>query len=114
MTDDITPAEPADFSPGGAAAALTAASYQKVIGANDRIGLGFIGFGLIGKRHVLDFQKQPDASLVALAEVHRGRLDEGAALIGGECPKVWRLPGLARRSRRRCGRRLDPRPLARA
>ena len=44
------------FLQGGAAAALTAASYQKVMGANDRIGLGFIGFGLIGKRHVLDFQ----------------------------------------------------------
>jgi len=75
------------FLQGGAAAALTAASYRKVMGANDRIGLGFIGFGLIGKRHVLDFQKQPDASLVALSEVHRGRLEEGAALIGGNVRK---------------------------
>src|SRR5262249_34152056 len=54
-----------------------------VLGANDRVGLGFIGFGLIGKRHVLDFQKQPDADLVAVAEVHRGRLDEGKSLLGG-------------------------------
>ena len=45
---------------GGAAAALSAASYGRVIGANDRVGLGFIGFGLIGKRHVLDFRDQPD------------------------------------------------------
>ena len=29
------------------AAAMTAASYNRVLGANDRIGLGFIGFGLI-------------------------------------------------------------------
>ena len=29
------------------------------LGANDRVGLGFIGFGLIGKRHVLDFRDQP-------------------------------------------------------
>ena len=38
-------------------AALTAASYKRVLGANDRIGVGFIGFGLIGKQHVADFKK---------------------------------------------------------
>ena len=42
----------------GTAAALSAASYQRVKGANERVGLGFIGFGLIGKRHVLDFRDQ--------------------------------------------------------
>jgi predicted dehydrogenase len=71
----------------GTAAALSAASYQRVKGANERVGLGFIGFGLIGKRHVLDFRAQPDASMVALAEVHRGRLEEGAALCGGNARK---------------------------
>src|SRR5437764_15423951 len=72
---------------GGAAAALSALNYRRVMGANDRVGLGFIGFGLIGKRHVLDFRELPDASLVGLAEVHRGRLDEWAALIGGTVRK---------------------------
>src|SRR6185295_5350716 len=67
----------------GTAAALTAASYRRVLGANDRVGVGFIGFGLIGKRHVLDFAAQPDVDGIAVAEVHRGRLDEAAALIGG-------------------------------
>ena len=37
--------------------ALTAASYSRVLGANDRIGLGVIGFGLIGKQHISDFKK---------------------------------------------------------
>ncbi len=41
---------------GGAVATLSAASYRRVWGANERVGLGFIGFGLIGKRHVLDFR----------------------------------------------------------
>ena len=41
-------------------AALTAASYKRVLGANDRIGVGFIGFGLIGKQHVADFKKFND------------------------------------------------------
>ena len=68
---------------GTAATLLTAAGYQRVHGANERIGVGFIGYGLIGKRHVLDFQEQPDVDAVAVAEVHAGRLDEATALIGG-------------------------------
>src|SRR5258708_696533 len=60
----------------GTASVLSAASWQRVLGANERIGVGFIGYGLIGKRHVLDFQEQKDADLVAVAEVHRGRRDE--------------------------------------
>src|SRR6516165_871319 len=72
-----------NFLTAGTAAALSAAAYRRVLGANDRVGLGFIGFGLIGKRHVLDFRDQPDAALVAIAEVHRGRRDEAVALMGG-------------------------------
>ncbi len=68
---------------GGAATALSAATYRRVLGANDRVGLGFIGFGLIGKRHVLDFRDQSDARIAAIAEVHGGRRDEGVALAGG-------------------------------
>ncbi|MBO0697155.1 MAG: Gfo/Idh/MocA family oxidoreductase [Zavarzinella sp.] len=66
------------------AAALTAMSYARVRGANDRVGLGFIGYGLMGKGHVATFRKLPDVSPVALAEVHKGRLAEGRAAMGGE------------------------------
>jgi predicted dehydrogenase len=65
-----------------ASAALTAASYQRVLGANERIGVGVIGYGLIGKRHLLDFKAQPDVDLVGVAEVHRGRRDEALAEAG--------------------------------
>ena len=51
------------------AAALTAAQYKRVLGANDRIGVGFIGFGLIGKQHVADFKKFKDVDLVGLCDV---------------------------------------------
>jgi predicted dehydrogenase len=71
------------FVQGTTAAVLAASSYERVFGANDRIGVGFIGFGLIGKRHVLDFGAQPDVSRVAVAETHRGRLEEAKAAIGG-------------------------------
>src|SRR5216684_4785885 len=71
------------FVQAGAATLLSAASWQRVLGANERIGVGFIGYGLIGKRHVLDFQEQKDADLVAVAEAHRGRRDEALEQIGG-------------------------------
>src|SRR5262245_32960931 len=69
---------------GGAGAALSAAADRRVLGANDRVGLGFIGFGLIGKRHVLDFRALADARIVAVADVHSGRREEGAALALGD------------------------------
>ncbi len=68
---------------GGAALALSASSYSRVLGANERVGIGFIGFGLIGKRHVLDFKARTDTNMVAVAEVHKGRLDEASATMGG-------------------------------
>jgi hypothetical protein len=34
------------------AVTLSAINYKRVRGANDRVGVGFIGYGLIGKRHV--------------------------------------------------------------
>ena len=39
------------------AAVVTAASYVRILGANDRIGIGVIGFGLIGKQHIADLKK---------------------------------------------------------
>jgi hypothetical protein len=72
------------FVQAGAATVLTAASWRRVWGSNERVGVGFIGYGLIGKRHVLDFQEQKDADLVAVAEVHSGRRDEALAQIGGQ------------------------------
>ena len=72
------------FLRGALAAGLTAAGYRRVRGANERIGVGFIGYGLIGKRHVEDFRREADVDLAAIAEVHQGRLEEGRAALGGQ------------------------------
>ena len=64
--------------------AITAASYGRIMGANDRVGVGFIGFGLIGAQHVFDFKNQKDADLVALSEVFQPRMEEGLAAMGGK------------------------------
>src|SRR5689334_14182552 len=71
------------------AAALTAASYQRILGANDRIGVGFIGFGLIGKQHVADFKKFTDVDLVGMCDVYKPRIDEGLSFMGNPNAKGY-------------------------
>ena len=64
------------------AAALTAASYARIQGANDRVNIGVIGYGLIGKQHVVDLKKFQDVNLVGLCDVYKPRVAEGLAFIG--------------------------------
>ncbi|MEP7366947.1 MAG: Gfo/Idh/MocA family oxidoreductase [Acidobacteriota bacterium] len=66
-----------------AVTAIAASSYQRIAGANDRVGVGFIGYGLIGAQHVYDFKRQKDADMVALCEAYHPRLDQGVAELGG-------------------------------
>ena len=56
---------------------FAAASYARIPGANDRIGVGFIGYGLMAKKHVATFRAAEGCDVVAMSEVHRGRLEEG-------------------------------------
>jgi len=65
------------------ATALTALSYSRVLGANERVGIGVIGYGLIAKTHVATFRKLPDANIVAVAECHTKRATEAVAAAGG-------------------------------
>lgn len=67
----------------GGLGAISAASYRRLKGANDRVQVGFIGFGLIGHQHVHDFKNQKDADLAAVCDVYQPRLDEGATACGG-------------------------------
>lgn len=62
--------------------AMTAAASSRVVGANDRVQVGFIGYGLIGAQHVHDFKNQSDADLAAVCDVYQPRLDEGLAACG--------------------------------
>jgi predicted dehydrogenase len=64
------------------ATGLTAAAYSRLRGANERVGVGFIGYGLIGSQHVHDFKNQKDTDLVALSDVYQPRLEQGVAACG--------------------------------
>jgi len=70
-------------------AALTAASYQRILGANDRIGVGFIGFGLIGKQHVADFKTFNDVDIVGMCDTYKPRVDEALQFIGNPNTKGY-------------------------
>ncbi len=65
-----------------AAIALPATSYSRIRGANDRVGVGFIGYGLMAKKHVATFRAADGCDVVAMSEAHRGRLEEGTAAAG--------------------------------
>src|SRR5690348_12386419 len=62
--------------------ALSVSSYTRILGANDRIQVGFIGFGLIGGQHVHDFKNQKDVDLAAMCDVYQPRLEQGVAACG--------------------------------
>jgi len=64
-------------------AAATAASYSRILGANDRIQVGFVGYGLIGAQHVFDFKNQKDVDMAAMSDVYQPRLEQGVAACGG-------------------------------
>jgi predicted dehydrogenase len=66
------------------AVTLSAVHYERVLGANDRVGVGFIGYGLIGKRHVATFRQVANVDLLGVAEVHRGRREEAVAAAGDQ------------------------------
>ncbi|MDR3703296.1 MAG: Gfo/Idh/MocA family oxidoreductase [Candidatus Sulfopaludibacter sp.] len=70
-------------------AAVTAASYQRILGANDRIGVGFVGFGLIGKQHVADFKKFNDVDIAGVCDVYKPRVDEALAYIANPNTKGY-------------------------
>ena len=67
---------------------MTAASYSRVMGANDRVRIGFIGCGLIGLRHVADFKQLPDVELTAVCDVYQPRIEYAQAQCGSN-PKGY-------------------------
>ena len=62
--------------------AVSAASYMKVMGANERVRVGFIGCGLIGLRHIADFKTLPDVELTAVSDAYQPRVGFAQAQCG--------------------------------
>ena len=58
------------------AAAVTALSYSRILGANDRIGLGVIGTGGRGTYVMTLFQNNADLEVRALCDIYGVRIDQ--------------------------------------
>ncbi|GIU75374.1 MAG: NADH-dependent dehydrogenase [Bryobacteraceae bacterium] len=65
------------------AATWTALSWSRVLGANDRIGLGVIGTGGRGIHVMTKFQLFHDCEVRALCDVYAARLDEALSKAPG-------------------------------
>ena len=64
-------------------AVVSALSARRALGANDRIGIGLIGFGLIGRLHARNFHALPGSRVTAVADVFQPRLDAAVDSMGG-------------------------------
>jgi hypothetical protein len=67
--------------------AMTALSASRVFGANERVNVGVIGFGLIGQIHTKSFMDQSDVEIAAVSDAYAPRVDAGTALAGSRCQK---------------------------
>src|SRR5512137_1246178 len=94
-TDSIAPQTRRQFVRTTALAAVAAAhtsfpfvSRAKVIGANDRIGIGFIGVGGRGSSHVATVQRLikdgENLQIVAVNDAFRYRLEEASKPTGAK------------------------------
>lgn len=57
------------------AAVFSAASYSRVLGANDRIQLGVIGCGDRGRHDLSMFLKDPTVSVAALCDIYDAQIN---------------------------------------
>jgi predicted dehydrogenase len=67
-----------------AGAAFTAASWNKVLGANDRVRLGVIGTGNRGSDVMSWFYKESDVEITSVCDVYEKHLNNGLKIIEGK------------------------------
>jgi predicted dehydrogenase len=58
------------------AAAMTAASYSRILGANGKVNLGLIGAGDRGQYVMTRFQKQPEVQVTAVCDIYGTKVDQ--------------------------------------
>ena len=66
---------------------FTAKSYAQVPGVNERVRVGVIGFGLVGRIHTRNFHGLKNAQVVAVSDCYEPRMDACVELVGSDCAK---------------------------
>jgi predicted dehydrogenase len=62
------------------ATAMTALSYSRVLGANDRLRLGAIGVGERGRSDMSKFQKNPTVDVAAVCDIYADQIDKAKSM----------------------------------
>jgi len=78
------------------ATSLSAASYKRIIGANDKINMGFIGIGNRGSQLLASFMKQPDVQIGAFCDIYEPYLQRDRSKVEPRYIKELgsQIPGL--------------------
>ena len=69
---------------GGVAALVAPKLARSASGANEKVGVGFIGVGGRGTWHVRTFKSFPDVEVIAVSDVHQGRMANAMEAAGGK------------------------------
>ena len=81
-------------SAGTGLAALTAAQYSRVLGANDRVGVTVVGVGGRGKSHINAFAKNPASEIRHVVDIDQANSEKAVAYTAerqnGMKPKEYR------------------------
>jgi len=67
----------------GAAVALAGSRQEGILGANNKLIVGVIGYGEMGTANMASFMKHPDVQIGAVCDVYQPRLDKGIQDAGG-------------------------------
>lgn len=68
----------------GAGFAIAGASAQGAVSANDKIVVGVIGTGNMGRGNLAQFAKQPDVEIAAVCDVYQPNLDKAVQATEGK------------------------------
>jgi predicted dehydrogenase len=71
----------------GTATVLSAKSYSQVSGANERVRVGIIGFGLVGRIHARSFHGLKESQVVGVSDCYGPRMAACVELAGADCQK---------------------------
>jgi len=74
---------------GATAMAMSARSYAQVSGSNERVRVGVIGFGLVGRIHTRNFHANKGSQVVAVSDAYQPRADACKELVG---PQLKQYP----------------------
>src|SRR5436309_11572188 len=77
-----------DFAKTAGVATATALSAGRVMGANDRVRVGFIGLGNRGDQVLSAFLEHKDCQVVAVCDIHQPYVEFAARKAGGNPKQV--------------------------